>query len=72
MVSVRYLAILLRHHLHHFRANDCQALVKLRYLLLFLKAYLYFLKVYLAFAIVPLDVRSSSLIDALVMVHWSA
>ena len=44
----------------------------MRYLLLFLKAYLYFLKVYLAFAIVPLDVRSSSLIDALVMVHWSA
>ena len=65
MLSVRYLAILLRHHLHHFRANDCQALVKLRYLLLFLK-------VYLAFANVPLDVRSSSVIDALVVVHWSA
>ena len=44
----------------------------MRYLLLFLKAYLYFLKVYLAFAVVPLDVRSSSVIDALVMVHWSA
>ena len=44
----------------------------MRYLILFLKAYLYFLKVYLAFAIVSLDVRSSSLIDALVMVHWSA
>ena len=40
--------------------------------LLFLKAYLYFLKVYLAFANVPLDVRSSSVIDALVVVHWSA
>ena len=25
MLSVRYLAILLRHHLHHFRPNDCQA-----------------------------------------------
>ena len=44
----------------------------MRYLLLFLKADLYFLKVYLAFAIVPLDVRSSSVIDALVVVHWSA
>ena len=44
----------------------------MRYLLLFLKAYLYFLKVYLAFANVPLDVRSSSVIDALVVVHWSA
>ena len=55
MLSVRYLAILLRHHLHHFRP-----------------LLLLFLKVYLAFANVPLDVRSSSVIDALVMVHWSA
>ena len=25
VVSVRYLAMLLRHHLVHFRLNDCQA-----------------------------------------------
>ena len=72
VASVRYLAMLLRDYLVHFRANDFQAHDKWDTCSSFWRAYLYFLKVYLAFAIVPLDVRSSSLIDALVMVHWSA